>query len=96
MTPLVEAYLLIEQPRLRLSHWTQMLAALDSPAAPPLASVVALYDPTTDQAILNLRYDELALGPNKLEFVVEVALLAEVGMIQPGELSDGERRRFLT
>jgi hypothetical protein len=96
MTPLVEAYLLIEQPRLRLSHWTQMLAALDSPAAPPLASVVALYDPTLDQAILNLRYDELALGPQKLEFVVEVALLAEVGMIQPGELSDGERRRFLT
>src|SRR5664279_6481068 len=96
MTPLVEAYLLIEQPRLRLSHWTQMLAALDSLAAPPLASVVALYDPMMDQAILNLRYDELALGPNKLEFVVEVALLAEVGMIQPGELSDGERRRFLT
>lgn len=96
MTPLVEAYLLIEQPRLRISHWSQMLAALDSSSAPPLASVVALYDPTTDQAILNLRYDELALGPNKLEFVVEVALLAEVGMIQPGELSEGERRRFLT
>jgi hypothetical protein len=96
VTPLVEAYLLIEQPRLRISHWSQMLAALDAPAAPPLASVVALYDPTTDQAILNLRYDELALGANKLEFVVEVALLAEVGMIQPGELSEGERRRFLT
>ncbi|MEP6865302.1 MAG: PilZ domain-containing protein [Deltaproteobacteria bacterium] len=96
MTPLVEAYLLIEQPRQRLGHWTQALAALDSPAAPPLASVVALYDPTTDQALLNLRYDELALGPQKLEFVIEVALLAEVGMIQPAELSEGERRRFLT
>jgi len=96
MTPLVEAYLLVEQPRQRLGHWTQALAALDSPAAPPLASVVALYDPTTDQALLNLRYDEMALGPQKLEFVIEVALLAEVGMIQPAELSDGERRRFLT
>ena len=96
MTPLVEAYLLIEQPRQRFGHWSHALGALDSPAAPPLASVVALYDPTTDQAVLNLRYDELALGPQKLEFVVEVALLAEVGMIQPAELSDGERRRFLT
>ncbi|HET9987702.1 MAG TPA: PilZ domain-containing protein, partial [Kofleriaceae bacterium] len=96
MTPLVEAYLLIDQPRQRLGHWTKALAALDSSAAPPLASVVALYDPTTDQAMLNLRYDELALGPQRLEFVIEVALLAEVGMIQPAELSDGERRRFLT
>jgi len=96
MPPLVEAYLLIEQPRQRLGHWSQALGPLDSPDAPALASVIALYDPTTDQAILNLRYDELALGPQKLEFVVEVALLAEVGMIQPAELSDGERRRFLT
>lgn len=96
MTPLVEAYLLIEQPRQRLGHWTQMLAALDSAEAPPLASVVALYDPTLDQAVLNLRYDELALGPQLLEYVVEIALLAEVGMIQPAELSEGERRRFLT
>ena len=94
--PLIEAYLLVEQPRQRLSHWTQALAALDSRMAPPLAAIVAFYDPTCDQALLNLRYDELALGPSKLEFVVEVALLAEVGMIQPGELSESERRRFLT
>ncbi len=96
MHPLVEAYLLVEQPRQRIGHWTQALAPLDSAEAPPLAQVIALYDPTTDQAILNLRYDELALGDRKLEFVVEIALLAEIGMIQPAELSEGERRRFLT
>ncbi len=96
LTPLVEAYLLIEQPRQRLGHWISALAALDSPAAPPLAAVIAYYDPTTDQSLLNLRYDEMALGPQRLEYVVEVALLAEVGMIQPAALSDLERRRFLT
>lgn len=96
MDHLVEAYLLIEQPRQRLGHWTQALAALDSPMAPALAHVTALYDPTSDQALLALRYDELALGPQRLQFVVEVALLAEVGMIQPSELSEVERRRFLT
>ncbi|HEY3804528.1 MAG TPA: PilZ domain-containing protein [Kofleriaceae bacterium] len=96
MTPLVEAYLLIEQPRQRLGHWTAALAALDSASAPALAAVIAHYDPTCDQALVNLRYDELALGPQRLEYVVEVALLAEVGMIQPAALSDLERRRFLT
>lgn len=96
MDHLVDAYLLIEQPRQRLGHWSQALAALDSPVAPPLAAVTALYDPTSDQALLALRYDELALGEQRLQFVVEVALLAEVGMIQPRELSDVERRRFLT
>ena len=96
MDQLVEAYLLIEQPRQRLGHWCQALAALDSPVAPPLAAVTALYDPTSDQALLALRYDPLALGEQLLQFVVEVALLAEVGMIQPAELSEVERRRFLT
>src|SRR3569623_1244890 len=96
MEHLIVAYLLIEQPRQRLGHWTQTLAALDSPMAPALAHVTALYDPTSDQALLALRYDELALGPQRLQFVVDVAQLAEVGMIQPSELSEVERRRFLT
>src|SRR6185295_15433743 len=93
--PLVEVFLLVEQPRQRLSHWTQALAPLDGSTAPPVASVDAYYDPACNQAIFGLRYDELALGPARLGFIVEVALLAEIGMIQPAELSDGDRKRFV-
>lgn len=93
--PLVEVFLLVEQPRQRLSHWTQALAPLDSPDAPPVAAIDAYYDPTSNQAIFGLRYDELALGPSRLGFLVEVALLAEIGMIQPAELSEADRGRFV-
>jgi len=93
--PLVEAYLVIDQPRQRLSHWTAALCTLDLPEAPPLAMVAAFYDPTTDQALLSLRYDPIAIGAVKLDFVVELALLEEIGMIQPAELSEGDRKRFL-
>ena len=93
--PLIEAFLIIEQPRQRLSHWIATLAALDSDAAPPLASITAYWDPATDHALLGLRYDELALGPAGLDYVVALALLAEIGMIQPAELAVGDRRRFL-
>jgi hypothetical protein len=93
--PLVEVFLLVEQPRQRLSHWSQALAPLDAEDAPPVASVDAYFDPGSNQAIFGLRYDELALGPSRLSFLVEIALLAEIGMIQPAELSDGDRRRFV-
>lgn len=93
--PLIEAFLIIEQPRQRLSHWISTLAALDSDEAPPLATVTAYWDPATDHALLGLRYDELALGPAGLDYVVALALLAEIGMIQPAELAIGDRRRFL-
>lgn len=90
-----EAYLILEQPRQRLSHWTQSLAPLDDDQAPPLAGITAYYDPENDQALLGLRYDDLALGPERLAYVVDVALLAEIGMIQPHALSEGDRKRFL-
>lgn len=93
--PLVEAFLIVEQPRQRLSHWNATLAPLDSEQAPPLATISAYWDPHADHALLGLRYDELALGPARLDYVVELALLAEIGMIQPAELAEGERRRFL-
>ena len=93
--PLVEVFLLVEQPRQRLSHWTQALAPLDGVDAPPVATVDAYYDPTSNQAIFGLRYDELALGPTRLSYIVEVALLAEIGMIQPAELMEADRGRFV-
>lgn len=94
-SPLVEVFLLVEQPRQRLSHWSQALAPLDDAAAPPLASVDAYYDPASNQALFGLRYDEQALGATGMSYIVEVALLAEIGMIQPAELSDADRRRFV-
>ncbi|MDQ3341800.1 MAG: hypothetical protein M4D80_42170 [Myxococcota bacterium] len=93
--PLIEAFLIIEQPRQRVSHWISTLSALDRDEAPPLATITAYWDPQTDHALLGLRYDELALGPKGLDFVVKLALLAEIGMIQPAELALGDRRRFL-
>jgi hypothetical protein len=92
---LIEVFLLVEQPRQRLSHWSQTLAPLDGPDAPPIASVDAYYDPTSNQAIVGLRYDELVLGPDRVGFLVEMALLAEIGMIQPAELSEADRERFV-
>src|SRR4051812_45921761 len=92
---LVEAFLIVEQPRQRLGYFRHALSPLDDRSAPPLAMVRAYWDPTTDQALLNLAYDPVALGAYRLHYVVELALLAEIGMIQPGELSDGDRKRFL-
>ncbi len=92
---LIEAFLIVDQPRQRLGHWSHALSPLDDQAAPPLANVRAFWDPSTDQALINLSYDPFALGTDRLHYVVEIALLAELGMIQPAELSAGDRRRFL-
>src|SRR5262245_24323470 len=94
-SPFTEVFLLVEQPRQRLLHWSQALAPLDDSAAPPLVSVDAYYDPSTNQAIFRLRYDEAEFAAERLRYVVDVALLAEIGMIQPAELSEGDRRRFV-
>lgn len=92
---LIEAFLVIDQPRQRLSHWCTALSALDAPTAPPFATVIAYYDPTSDEALVGLRYDPLAVGDAGLAFLIDIALLAEIGMIQPHELSEGDRRRFV-
>ncbi|HEX4416647.1 MAG TPA: hypothetical protein VH165_02055 [Kofleriaceae bacterium] len=93
--PLVEVFVLVEQPRQRLSYWTQALAPLDAADAPPVATMDAYYDPVSNLAIFGLRYDELALGRGGLARIVEVCVLAEAVMIQPAELSEGDRRRFV-
>lgn len=89
----VEAFLLVEQPRQRIGHWTKALAALDAPTAPPVKAIVAYYDPTCDQAVIDLQYDAAKAN---MKFVADIAVLAEVGMVQPAELSEGERTRFLS
>jgi hypothetical protein len=92
--PLVEAFLILDQPRQQLSRWTQVLAPLDDKRAPPLATVNGYFDPIGDQVLLGVSYDELALGSERLAYVVDVALRGGFGMVQPAELSDGDRRRF--
>jgi PilZ domain len=94
LPPLVEVYLVVEQPRQRLGHWLSVLAPLDTMSAPPLASVSAHYDPTRDQALICLRYDSYALGAGRMSFVIEVAVLGEIVMLQPSEMAEGDRRRF--
>jgi hypothetical protein len=92
----IEAFLLVEQPRQRLGHWINALAALDSPFAPTLAAVIAYYDQSTDQGLLNLQYSRDVLDETGRQYLMNVAILAEVGMVQPAELSEGERVRFLS
>lgn len=94
--PLVEAFLILEQPRQRLSHWSKTLSALDDDRVPSVATVTAYYDASCDQALVGLRYNEFALGHERLAFVIELALIAEIGMIQPSELSEDDRHRFLS
>ncbi|MDX2088413.1 MAG: PilZ domain-containing protein [Kofleriaceae bacterium] len=91
----MEVFFVVDQPRQRLSHWMQALGPLDDQRAPEIECVDAYYEPTTDQALLGVRYDEAALGREGLAFLMEIALLSEIGMIQPAQLSDGDRRRFL-
>ena len=91
-TQIVEAFLLIEQPRQRLSYWSQTLAALDAQGAPRAVAIVAYYDPTCDQALLDLQYDARVAN---MAYVADVARVAEIVMVQPSELSEGERVRFL-
>lgn len=89
------AFLLIERPRERLDAWINALAALDAPRAPKIAAVVAHYDESADIALLDLQYDALVFDEQARQYIVEVALAAKIGMIQPDKLTDDECRRFL-
>jgi hypothetical protein len=95
-TSQVEVFLLVEQPRQRVSHWTRALAPLDEDRTPPPDSVDAFYELPTNLAIFRLRYDEAALGPERLSRILEVTVLAEVSVIHPADLSNADRRRLVT
>ncbi len=94
-TSQVEVFLLVEQPRQRVSHWTRALAPLDEDRTPAPEHVDAYYELPTNLAIFRLGYDEAALGPDHLRRVLEVAVLAEVSVIHPADLSEGDRRRLV-
>lgn len=92
---LAEVFLLIEHPRQRLEHWLEVLAGFDARHAPPISSVVTYYNDRSGEALLNLQYDAERFDAAARQYVVSVAVVAEVGMIQPNELSDDERERFV-
>ena len=94
-TSQVEVFLLVEQPRQRVSHWTRALAPLDEDRTPAPERVDVYYELPTNLAIFRLRYDEAALGPDHLRRVLEVAVLAEISIIHPADLSEGDRRRLV-
>jgi hypothetical protein len=94
--PLVEVFLLVEQPRQRLSHWTQALAPFDDPGAPAIVTVDAHFDPTTNQAIFTARYAASAFDDGALARITDIATFVEIAVIPPHEMSDAERRRFVT
>lgn len=94
--PLVEVFLLVEQPRQRLSHWSLALSPFDDPGAPAIVTVDAHFDPTTNQAIFTVRYAEAAFDADALKRITDIATFVEITVIPPHELSDAERRRFVT
>ncbi|HEX6839404.1 MAG TPA: hypothetical protein VF334_22660, partial [Polyangia bacterium] len=89
-------FFLVEQPRQRVSHWTQALAPLDDADAPAVVSVDAYFDPATQQAIFAARYDASAFDADALARLVDIATFVEITLIPPHELSDAERRRFVS
>jgi hypothetical protein len=94
-TSTTEVYLLVEQPRPQLSHLSRVLVVLDAPAAPKIIAAVAHYDFRADIALLQLAYERSAFDARARKYVVNVALAAKVGMIQPDQLSESQRKRCL-
>lgn len=91
----LEVFLILDQPRRRLTHWVTVLARLAAPDVPPYLSVQAHYESKSDRAYLRLLYDSRQLGSNRLRFVQEVAELAEIKMVEPASWPISERTRFM-
>ncbi len=91
-TSILDTFLVLELPRQRASHWSQALSPLDDPDAPVITSIAAFYDAQRDQALIGLRFSELATDAPA--YVTKVTRLAEIGLIQLAALSGPDRQRF--
>lgn len=92
---LVEVFLLVPQPRQRVTHWLTLLAPLSNGPYVPYYEVALFYAQPSDTAYLRLRYDERQLGRGRLAFVFELAQLAEIRALEPSAWPTAERTRFL-
>lgn len=86
-------YLVLDQPRQRITHWVEALAPLGAPGSPPPLQVDAYFVAAEDRALLGLWYqagDAVAAA-----LVAEVTRLAEIYVIDPACLAEPDRRVLL-
>lgn len=86
-------YLVLDQPRQRITHWVEALAPLGAPGSPPPLQVDAYFVAAEDRALLGLWYqagDAVAAA-----LVAEVTRLAEIYVIDPACLAEPDRRLLL-
>lgn len=86
-------YLVLDQPRQRLSHWVSALAPLADPGAPQPLRVDGYYLAGEDRALLGLWF--LDGDTEAATLVAQVARLAEIAMIDPAQLAEPDRRALL-
>lgn len=86
-------YLVLDQPRQRLSHWVAALAPLVEPSAPQPLRVDGYYLAGEDRALLGLWF--LSGDAEAAGLVAQVARLAEIPVIDPAQLAEPDRRALL-
>ncbi len=86
-------YLVLDQPRQRLSHWVQALAPLAELGAPQPLRVDGYYLAGEDRALLGLWF--LTGDTEASALVAQVARLAEISLIDPSQLAEPDRRALL-
>lgn len=86
-------YLVLDQPRQRLSHWVQALAPLAELSAPQPLRVDGYYLASEDRALLGLWF--LTGDTEAAALVAQVARLAEISLIDPSQLAEPDRRALL-
>ena len=68
---------------------------VDATVSPPLIAIALLSAAALAYEVLLARLFSIVLWHHFAYMIISVALLAEVAMVQPHELSEGERVRFL-